>query len=77
MARAGELRVMRAELKEARRRLAKDLLAKKARVVEKLRELRSNPHRAIEEIYKYTDEIILEEENEDDEDGNEEDDEMS
>jgi hypothetical protein len=43
--------------------MAKDFVEKKALIVEKIRELRSQ-NRSIEEIYKYTTDIILEEEDE-------------
>ena len=47
--------------------MAKEFVEKKALIVEKLRELRSQ-NRSIEEIYKYTTDIILEEEDEEEED---------
>jgi hypothetical protein len=46
--------------------MAKDFVEKKQMIVDKLKELRSQK-RSIEEIYKYTTDIILEEEDEDDE----------
>lgn len=47
--------------------MAKDFVEKKALIVEKLRELRTQ-NRSIEEIYKYTTDIILEEEDEEEDD---------
>lgn len=46
--------------------MAKEFIEKKALIIEKLRELKSN-NRSIEEIYKYTNEIIVEEEDEEEE----------
>ena len=43
--------------------MAKEFLEKKALIIQKLRELKSN-NKSIEEIYKYTNEIIVEEEDE-------------
>jgi hypothetical protein len=43
--------------------MAKEFLEKKALIIRKLRELKSN-NKSIEEIYKYTNEIIVEEEDE-------------
>lgn len=51
--------------------MAKDFVEKKALIVSKLRELRSQ-NRSIEEIYKYTNDIILEEEDEDEEESEDE-----
>ena len=47
--------------------MARDFVEKKQMIVDKLKELRSQK-RSIEEIYKYTTDIILEEEDEEDED---------
>jgi hypothetical protein len=47
--------------------MARDFVEKKQMIVDKLRELRTQK-RSIEEIYKYTTDIILEEEDEEDED---------
>ncbi len=47
--------------------MAKDFVEKKALIVQKLKELRQQ-NRSIEEIYKYTTDIILEEEDEDSDD---------
>jgi hypothetical protein len=57
---------VRRELQQARKQMAKDFVEKKQMIVDKLKELRSQK-RSIEEIYKYTTDIILEEEDEDDE----------
>jgi hypothetical protein len=46
--------------------MAKEFVEKKQMIVDKLKELRSQK-RSIEEIYKYTTDIILEEEDEDEE----------
>lgn len=58
---------MKKELQQARKQMAKDFVEKKALIVEKLKELRSQ-NRSIEEIYKYTTDIILEEEDEEEDD---------
>lgn len=47
--------------------MAREFVEKKQMIVDKLRELRTQK-RSIEEIYKYTTDIILEEEDEEDED---------
>lgn len=47
--------------------MAREFLQKKALIVQKLRELKSS-NKNIEEIYKYTNDIIVEEEDEEDED---------
>ena len=47
--------------------MARDFVDKKQMIMDKLKELRSQK-RSIEEIYKYTTDIILEEEDEEDED---------
>ena len=47
--------------------MAKEFFEKKTLIVEKLKELKQS-NKSIEEIYKYTNDIILEEEDEDDED---------
>jgi hypothetical protein len=57
---------VRRELQQARKQMAKEFVEKKQMIVDKLKELRSQK-RSIEEIYKYTTDIILEEEDEDDE----------
>lgn len=64
--RAASLRTVRQELKAARQQMAREFVEKKALIVEKLRELR-NSKRSIEDIYKYTSEIILEEDDEEEE----------
>jgi hypothetical protein len=69
--RAASWRAVRKELKQARKQMARELLEKKALIVLKLRELKSN-NKNIEEIYKYTDDIIVEEEEDEEEDGAEE-----
>ena len=46
--------------------MAKDFVEKKAKIIDKLRELRSQ-NRSIEEIYKYTTDIIVEEDEEEEE----------
>lgn len=51
--------------------MAKEFVEKKALIVEKLKELRTQ-NRSIEEIYKYTTDIILEEEDEENEDDEDE-----
>jgi hypothetical protein len=61
------LRQVRKELQQARKQMARDFVEKKQMIVDKLRELRTQK-RSIEEIYKYTTDIILEEEDEEDED---------
>lgn len=65
--RAANLREVRLELQKVRKQMAKEFFEKKALVVEKLKELKQG-NRSIEEIYKYTNDIILEEEDEDDTD---------
>ena len=47
--------------------MARDFVEKKSLIVSKLKELRTH-NRSIEEIYKYTTDIILEEEDEDEDD---------
>lgn len=47
----------------AKQNMTKDFMEKKALIIKKLAELK-NQNRSIEEIYKYTNEIILEEEDE-------------
>ena len=64
---AATLRTVKKELQQARKQMAKDFVEKKALIVEKLRELRTQ-NRSIEEIYKYTTDIILEEEDEEEDD---------
>ena len=64
---AATLRTVKKELQLARKQMAKDFVEKKALIVEKLRELRTQ-NRSIEEIYKYTTDIILEEEDEEEDD---------
>ena len=64
--RATSLKAVRRELQQARKQMAKEFVEKKQMIVDKLKELRSQK-RSIEEIYKYTTDIILEEEDEDEE----------
>lgn len=65
-ARATNLRMVKRELQQARKQMAKEFIEKKALIIHKLRELKSN-NKSIEEIYKYTNEIIVEEEDEEEE----------
>ena len=65
--RATNLKAVRLELMQVRKQMAKEFFEKKTLIVEKLKELKQS-NKSIEEIYKYTNDIILEEEDEDDED---------
>lgn len=64
--RASNLRSMRMELQKVRKQMAKEFFEKRTMIIEKLKELKKE-NKSIEEIYKYTNDIILEEEDEEDE----------
>jgi hypothetical protein len=57
---------MRMELQKVRKQMAKEFFEKRTMIIEKLKELKKE-NKSIEEIYKYTNDIILEEEDEEDE----------